>query len=239
MAGTDRADTHPQAHTAIDLLALDHVALAVAEQGAMEAFLCDHAGMRELGRSAEAVLVGADARAMKLSLIPAEGPREAAALGRLVLRVTNLKRAVASLPGETEVQEDGPDLVTFEGPEGLGLGFTPVAGGGIDYDVDHLVLRVADPEEMRVALAELGFVPRGETLHIGDKRISLEELPAWSERPLLEHIAVRVESIDAIAAQAGARGLEIDEPQADDTFTIVLPGPERILLDFVEQGRGR
>lgn len=238
MAGIDPGQTHSQAHTAVDLLALDHVALAVADADAMAAFLCDHVGMQELGRSADGVLVGADARATKLILIPVEGTREPAALARLVLRVADLQRAVASLPPEMEVQEDGPDIVTFEGPEGLGLGFTLVAGGGIDYDLDHVLLRVADAEETRIALAELGCVPRGEALHIADKRIVLEELPAWSDNPLLDHIAARVGSIEAVAAQARGRGLELGERRADDTYTIVLPGPERIRFDFVEQAPG-
>lgn len=219
--------------SAIDLLALDHVALAVADPGAMETFLCDYVGMQELGRSGDAVLIGADAHATKLSLIAAEGPMEPAALARLVLRVADLEAAVASLPSGTDVQKEAPDLVTFEGPEGLGLGFTPVTAGAIDYDLDHVVLRAADPEETRVALAEVGFVPSGDALHVAGKRIIVDELPAWSEQPQLAHIAVRVGSTEAIAAQARERGLEILEPETDDTFAIILPGLERIRLDFV------
>lgn len=235
MAHGDAPHIHSQAHSAIDLLALDHVALCVADPGAMAAFLSDHLGMQELGVGGDAVRVGAGARAAQLRLIPAEGPREAGALGRLVLRVGDLQRAVAALPAETDVREDGPDLVTFEGPEGLGLGFALVTGGGIDYDLDHVILRVADPEETRAALAELGCVPRGDALHVADKHIALEELPGWTDRPLLDHIAVRVESIEPISAQARRRGLDVDEDPPDDAFTIVLPGPERLRLDFVER----
>ena len=216
-----------------DLPALDHIALAVADPGAMAGFLCEHVGMRELDRSADRVLVGADTDATKLSLATADGTREPAALARLVLRVSDLQHAAARLPAGAEVQEEGPDLITFEGPEGLGLGFTLVTGGGIDYDVGDVVLRVADPEETRNALAGVGCVPRGDALHIADKRIKLEELPAWSDRPLLDHIAIRVASVDAIAVRARERNLEIDGTPAQDLLTIVLPGPERIRLDFV------
>lgn len=215
-----------------DLPALDHIALAVADAGAMAGFLCEHVGMRELDRGAGRVLVGADAEATKLSLVTAGGTREPAALARLFLGVSDLRRAAARLPAGTEVQEDGPDLVTFAGPEGLGLGFTLLTGG-IDYDVGDVVLRVADPEETRNALAALGCVPRGDALHIAGKRIRLEELPAWSDRPLLDHIAIRVASVDAIAARARERNLEIGGAPAQDLLTIVLPGPERIRLDFV------
>ena len=233
MTPIDPAHVHPQAHTATDLLALDHVALAVADAGAMTAFLCDYVGMQELGQSADGLLIGADPRAAKLCLIASEGPREPAALGRLVLRVADLQAAAASLPSDTDVREKRPDLITFEGPEGLGLGFTLVAGGGIDHDIDHVVLRVADPEETRSALAEVGCVPRGEALHIADKHIALEDLPGWSERPLLDHIAIRVESTQAIANQARQRDLQIDESAQDDTLAIVLPGLEQIRLNFV------
>lgn len=230
--GVPRTDVH-RVQIASELLGLDHVALAVADPGAMQAFLCDYLGMKELGHSASGIAVGACGDATKLALIPSDGPREAAALARVVLRVADVERAVAALPAGTEVQEDAPDLVTFEGPETLRLGFALVAGGGIDYDVDHVVLHVAEPEDTRFSLAELGCVPQGDTLRIADKHIRLEELPAWSERPLLDHLGIRVGSTDAIASGARARGLEIGEPATQDRVTIVLPGLERIRLDFV------
>ncbi|MDQ3608087.1 MAG: hypothetical protein M3459_04180, partial [Actinomycetota bacterium] len=124
---------------------------------------------------------------------------------------------------------------TFQGPEGLGLGFTLVAGGGIDYDLDHAVLRVSDPEQTTVSLAEVGFVPRGQSLHVADKHLALAESSAWTARPLLDHIAVRVDSVEAVAAHARERGLEIEGQLAEDTLAIVLPGREQIRLHFVKQ----
>ena len=184
---------------------------------------------------ADGTVVGADDRGTTLRLIAADGPREPGALGRLVFRVADLRAAAASLPPDAEVQGDGFETLDFTGPEGLRLGFTFVAGGGIDHDLDHVALRVFDAEETRVALAEVGCVPRGEMLHVADKGVRLEERPAASDRPLLDHIAVRVASLDAIAEQARQRGLEIHDGAGDDAFAIVLPGPERIRLHFVEQ----
>ena len=106
------------------------------------------------------------------------------------------------------------------------------AGGGIDYDLDHLVLRIANIDETRIALADLGCVPRGDQLRIADKRIVLVEKPRYTERPLLDHIALRVSSVEPTAAQARRRGLDID--QSGDRFSIILPGAERIRVDFVE-----
>lgn len=229
--------------TGADLLALDHVALSIADPDAMAAFLCEHVGMQEIGRRPGVVVVGAGDRAVTLALAAAEGEREPGALGRLVLRVADVRRAVAALPGATAIEGDQIELATFQGPEGLGLGFTMVAGGGIDYDLDHLVLRVSDPEQTRVALAELGHVPRGESLHVADKHIAVTGSCGCASRPLLEHIAVRVDSVEAVAAQARERGLEIERSQEDDGFAVVLPGPEQIRLRFVGQaprqgGRG-
>lgn len=224
-----------QVPTGADLLALDHVALSVADPDAMAAFLCDHVGMDPLRRKPGLAVVGAGVGATTLNLVAAEGPRGSGALARLVLRVPDVERAVAALPAGMAVEGDRFELAAFQGPEGLGLGFTMVAGGGIAYDLDHVVLRVSDPEQTRVALAEVGCVPRGQSLHVANKYIALADSPAWTARPLLEHIAVRVDSVDAAAAQARERGLEIEGPVAHDTFAIVLPGPEQVRLRFIKQ----
>ena len=220
--------------TGVDPLALDHVALAVAAPDAMAAFLCDHVGMHELARDAAVIVVGAGGRAAALTLLAADGSREPGALARIVLRVADVERAIAALPAATAVEGDRFELAAFEGPEGLGLGFTMVAGGGIDYDLDHVILHVSDPEQIRVGLAETGWVPRGQALQLADKYVTLVAAPGRTARPLLGHIAVRVDSVQAVAAQARERGLTVDERGDAETFTIVLPGPEEIRLRFVQ-----
>ena len=57
-------------------------------------------------------------------------------------------------------------------------------------------------------------MPRGQALHVADKRIELQELPAWTERPL----------------SAIYEGL-IEE----DSLIIVLPGPDRVKVALVER----
>ena len=221
--------------TGADLLALDNVGLAVSDLAAMASFLCDHLGMHELDRTPGRVLVGAGDRAATLTLVAADGPREPGPLRRLVLRVADVGRAVAALPAATVVEGDQLELATFEGPEGLGLGFTLVAGGGIDYDIDHVDLRVCDPEQTRVALAEAGFVPRARALNVADKYLTLAGATGRTDRPLLDHVAVRVASLGAVAATARERGLQIDDRAPDGTFGIVLPGIEKIRLRFVAE----
>jgi catechol 2,3-dioxygenase-like lactoylglutathione lyase family enzyme len=226
---------HRQSHTAVDLLGLDHVALALEDPEAMAAFLCEHVGMQELARGDGAIVVGAAGeRGARLELLQADGPREPGALARLVLRVSDLRRAAAALPEGTEVDDDDPEFVRFTAPEGLRIDFSWMIAGIVDYDLDDVVLHVSDSEDVRVALSEVGCVPRGDALHIGDKGITLEELSRPTDRPMLDHIAVRVNSIEAVETQARARGLEVHEQSGGDAFSIVIPGPERLRLDFVE-----
>ncbi|MBA3747456.1 MAG: VOC family protein [Solirubrobacterales bacterium] len=224
---------HHQSHTAVDLLALDHVALSPQDPEAMARFLCEAIGLHELERAGGSIVVGTEDHATKVVLSASDGPSEPGALVRLILRVSDPQRALAALPPDTDVEEDVPGSLVLTGPEGLGIGLTFMAAGVPEYDLDDVVLRVADPEDIRVALAELGCVPRGHSLHVADKGISLEQGGGISERPLLRHVAVRVASVEAVATQGRERGLEIDE-SADGSIAIVLPGPERLRLSFVE-----
>ncbi len=113
-----------------------------------------------------------------------------------------------------------------------------MAGGGIDYDLDHVLLRVREPEQTRAALAQVGFVPRGPALHVADKYIQLAQFagsPGQDDRPLLRHIGLRVDSIEAVAARSADEGEELDASAAQETFGTVLPGADRIGLLFVRQ----
>lgn len=220
--------------TGVDLLALHDVGLAVSDAGAMARFLCEHLAMHELDRTPDRVVLSAADGATTLSLIPAGGPGPPAASGRLVLRVADVEGAAAALPAATVVAGDRFERADFPGPEGIGLGFTLVAGGGIDFDVDHLVLRVADADATRVALAEAGFVPRAQSLNVAGKYITLAAPTGAGARLPLHHVTVRVDSVEAVAASARAANFEIAEPGDGGTLAVVVPGPERIRLQFVE-----
>jgi hypothetical protein len=55
------------------------------------------------------------------------------------------------------------------------------------------------------------------------------------ERPLLNHLGLRVESAEAHIAEAKERGLEIaDVVDAPNTYAVFVWGPERIKLEYVE-----
>src|SRR2546421_11862637 len=118
---------------------LDHVALWVADRHTLAAFLTGYTGMHEIERTDRFTLVGADARLGKLTLFDAEGPREPGVLSRIVLAVSDLDAAVAALPADLARERRGDDLVTFEGPEGLGLGLERKDAPQVEYDLGHVV----------------------------------------------------------------------------------------------------
>jgi catechol 2,3-dioxygenase-like lactoylglutathione lyase family enzyme len=229
-----------QEQTPISPHALDHVALWVADRDALAAFLCDHLGMHEIERTDRFTLVGADARRGKLTLFAAEGPREAGVLGRIVLGVSDLERALLALPRSLAVERPSPGLAVFEAPEGVGLGLAAANGARPDYDLDHVVLRVPEPERSFEAMAKLGFEPVGDRLAVADKHVRLEHGHAREgDRPLLNHLALLVDSADACHAEAKRRGLEVaDFVDAPNTLAVFVWGPDRIKLEYVEHKPG-
>src|SRR5215210_8551038 len=124
---------------------LDHVALWVADRGAIADLACAHLGMHVIERTEKFTLVGADARRFKLTLFTADGPRDPGALVALILRVNDLEAAVAALPGDIELERRDDGVVLIGAPEGLTLGLVQ-RETDLDYDLDHVVLRVADPD---------------------------------------------------------------------------------------------
>ena len=216
--------------------ALDHVALWVAERDPLADFACRHLGMHVIERTDDFTLVGADARRGKLTLFDADGPRDAGVLERVVLRVGDLERAIEALPGDLAVSRDGP-VAAFEAPEGLGLGLVESAAPEVEYDIDHVVLRTPDPDRTRAGLAELGLAPNGDgRLVVGDKAVLVSQADVTEgERPLLNHIALLVDSGRQQLEEAKRRGIEVAEVRdAPNTFAVFVWGPDRIKLEYVE-----
>ena len=223
--------------TAIAPTSLDHVALWVADRDAIADLVCDHLGMHVIERTERFTLVGADAREGKLTLFTAEGPRERGALSAIVLRVPSLEDALAALPPEVRVaREEG--TAWLDAPEGLRLGL--VGGAPAGTDLDHVRLKVSDVEAMAAALAELGFEPDGERLRVRDRWVVLEAGgEPEGDRPLLNHLAMLVDSATEVAEEARRRGAEVaDVVDAPNTLAVFLWGPDRVKLEFVEHKPG-
>jgi catechol 2,3-dioxygenase-like lactoylglutathione lyase family enzyme len=205
---------------------LDHVALWVSDRDAIAALACDHLGMHEIERTDKFTLVGADARGFKLTLFAAEGPREAGALEAIVLRVAGADSIAAA--HDAPVQ-DG--IAFLDAGDGLRLGL--VEG---EPALDHVVLRVEDPEASASALADLGFERTDGGVSVAGKEIRLLGGGApEGERPLLNHLAVLVESAAAVEEAARARGAEVaDVVDAKNTLAVFLWTPGRIKVEYVE-----
>jgi catechol 2,3-dioxygenase-like lactoylglutathione lyase family enzyme len=192
---------------------LDHVALWVTERDRI-ADACVGLGMHVIERTDAFTLVGFDARRGKLTLFAAEGPRERGALKHVAFRV----------PG------GGEDL---ELPDGFRLRL--IDGG--DSDLDHVALYAADPEETARAYAELGFQPAGPTrVEVGGAYVEFQaDGPAEAERPLLNHLAVLVDSAEEHRAEAEKKGIEVaDFVDAPNTIAVFLWGPDRVKIEYVE-----
>jgi catechol 2,3-dioxygenase-like lactoylglutathione lyase family enzyme len=219
---------------------LDHIALWVGERDRVADFATAHLGMHVIERTDAFTLVGADARRSKLTLFSAEAPRQRGALRHIAFRVSDLERAVAQLPRDWPLQREH-DGVYFDLWEGLRLGL--VAGETeSDYDFDHVALFSARPEETARAYEAYGF-RRAEATASGAPRVEISGafLEFWhgdpdpGERPLLNHLAVLVDSADRHVEDARERGIEVaDVVDAPNTYAAFLWGPERVKIEYVE-----
>jgi hypothetical protein len=180
----------------------------------------EQVGLRVIEQTERFTLLGADARRGKLTLFDAEGPREPGVLERIGLRVSSL---------------DGRDRVVDLG-EGLELVLVE-AETDSELDLDHIALVSADPAAAAVEWETLGFVP-GEAgrLEVGGAWIELRQGEAPpTERPLLNHIGVLVDSVEEHQAEAEELGVEIDDVvDAPNTLALFVWGPDRVKLEYIE-----
>ena len=202
---------------------LDHVAFWVAGRDAIADFATANLGMHVIDRTGDFTLVGADARRGKLTLFAAEGPRERGALKHVGWRVPDIHEEL-----EREL--------------GLGEDIHIHLVAGDDYDLDHVALFSADPESTAAEYASFGFEaaepgPSGcPRVGIGGAWIEFHPgEPGVPEKPLLNHIAVLVDSADEHIAAANDLGIEIDDVKdAPNTYAVFLRGPEGVRIEYVE-----
>jgi catechol 2,3-dioxygenase-like lactoylglutathione lyase family enzyme len=216
---------------------LDHVALWTDARKPLASFLCDHLGMHVIEETDTFTLVGVDAKLGKLTLFDAEGPRERGSIERIALRVGDVEAAAAALPQTAAVQPaDGG--VGFEAPGGVPMAL--VEGGGTEFDLDHVVLRLPDRDAALGGLESMGFERRDGVLAVGDRELRIVEADAPDgERPLLNHIALLVDSADEVQREAEERGVEVDDVKdAPNTLAVFLRGPSGVRIEYVEHKPG-
>src|SRR3954465_799433 len=121
---------------------LDHVAFWLADREPIAEFLTTKLGLHAIDRQDNFPLLGADARRGKLTLFDAEGPRERGALKHVALRVSSLDAVGLD---ETSFGIGDVQLLVVEAPT------------DVEFDLDHVALYSANPEETADAYLKLGF----------------------------------------------------------------------------------
>jgi catechol 2,3-dioxygenase-like lactoylglutathione lyase family enzyme len=221
---------------------LDHVAYWVADRDPVAGFVTAHLGMHVIDRTDAFTLVGSDARRGKLTLFTADGPRERGALLHVALRVSSLDDALAALPASVPVDRPRNGEAYFDvGQEGVRLGLVQ-APTDVEYDLDHVALLSASPDATAEAYGSLGFEPAtpgpsgAPRVEVGGAYVEFHRgQPGDPEKPLLNHLAVLVESADEHIAEANDLGVEIDNVvDAPNTYAVFLWGPERVRVEYVE-----
>jgi len=203
---------------------LDHVALWVADRDAIAAVLTRDLGMHVIERTDRFTLVGSEARHGKLTLFAAEGAREQGALKHVGLRVSSVDGAADRL----ELGE-GLDVRLVEAPT------------EVEYDLDHVALFATDPEGAAAEYLRYGFEPAEPAgdrprVQVGGAYVEFHRGDAGRpERPLLNHLAVLVDSADEHEQGARDLGIEVDDVvDAPNTYAVFVWLPEGVRLEYVE-----
>jgi catechol 2,3-dioxygenase-like lactoylglutathione lyase family enzyme len=203
---------------------LDHVAFWLADREPVVELVTTKLGLHVIDRQDNFTLVGADARRGKLTLFDADGPREQGAFKHVALRVSKLPE------GETEFElGEGVQLVLVE------------AETDSEYDLDHVALYSADPRETAEAYERFGFdaaPPSSEgnpRVEVGGAYVEFHPgEPGDPEKPLLNHLAVLVDSVDEHIAEAEEMGVVDNVVDAANTRAVFVWGPERVRIEYVE-----
>jgi catechol 2,3-dioxygenase-like lactoylglutathione lyase family enzyme len=211
---------------------LDHVAFWVEDRAPLVEFATRHLGMHVVDEQEAFALIGSDARRGKLTLFTAEGSRERGALKHVALRVSDLERAQAELPPGT-----GDEVELGEGIR-VRLVEAPT---DVEYDLDHVALYSEDPAKTADAYTALGFSPAVPSadgrprVEVGGAYVEFHPGdPGAPERPLLNHLAVLVDSADEHTEEAEAMGIVDNVVDAANTRAVFVWGPDRVRIEYVE-----
>jgi catechol 2,3-dioxygenase-like lactoylglutathione lyase family enzyme len=204
----------------------------VADREPIVDFLTEHVGMHVIDRQDAFTLVGSDARRGKLTLFTAEGPREQGAFKHVALRVSDLERATADLPSAELELGEGVRVQLVEAPT------------DVEYDLDHVALVSADPEQTAKEYTELGFNPAEPSdghprVEVGGAYVEFHRGdPGEPDKPLLNHVAVLVDEVDPVIDEAEKREIVDNVVDAAISRAVFVWGPERVRIEYVEHKPG-
>ena len=176
----------------------------------------------------------------KFTLMGRRPPRQADAVRRgraaragafkhVGLRVSDLEAARAALPDGT------PDV--FDAGEGICADAR--RGARPTWSTTSTTSRCwsADPEATAPTTSATGSrLPGPSRVEVGGAFVELHQGdPGDRERPLLNHLAVLVDSADEVIADAEDLGIEVESVvDAANTYAAFLWGPERVRIEYVE-----
>jgi catechol 2,3-dioxygenase-like lactoylglutathione lyase family enzyme len=203
---------------------LDHVAFWLADREPIAEFVTTELPLHVIDQQDNFTLVGADARRGKLTLFDAEGAREQGAFKHVALRVSELP------DGDTDFElGEGVRLILVEAPTDS------------EYDLDHVALYSADPRSTAEGYERFGFdtAPPSADGHprveVGGAYIEFHPgEPGNPEKPLLNHLAVLVDSVEEHIAEAEEMGVVDNVVDAANTRAVFVWGPERVRIEYVE-----
>jgi len=203
---------------------LDHVAFWLADREPIAELVTTKLPLHVIDRQDNFTLVGADARRGKLTFFDAEGPREQGAFKHVALRVSKLPE------GETELAlSEGVTVKLVEAPTDS------------EYDLDHVALYSADPAATAEEYGRFGFdaaapSPDGHPrVEVGGAYVEFHPgQPGDPDKPLLNHLAVLVDSVDEHIAEAEDMGVVDNIVDAANTRAVFVWGPERVRIEYVE-----
>jgi len=193
---------------------IDHVAFWVAHRDAISTAVLARLPWHVIDRQDNFTLLGGDARGFKLTLFDAEGPREPGAFVQVALHA----------PAADELDAgEGVRILLVESPDG-------------DYELDHVTLRAHDPSATAAEYERYGFRQNGTRAEVAGAAVEfIPGDPGTPARPLLNHIAVLVDSADEHVADAEELGIEVESVvDAANTYAAFLRGPDGVRIEYVE-----
>jgi catechol 2,3-dioxygenase-like lactoylglutathione lyase family enzyme len=181
--------------------------------------------MHVIDRQDKFTLVGANARRGKLTLFDADPEREPGAFKHVGLRVSEMPEG---LEPETDLGQDVRVRLV-------------VAPTDLDFDLDHVALYSSDPAQTAEEYLRFGFDPATPSpdghprVEVGGAFVEFHPgKPGDPEKPLLNHIAVLVDSVDEHIAEAEDMGVVDNVVDAANTRAVFVWGPERVRIEYVE-----
>jgi catechol 2,3-dioxygenase-like lactoylglutathione lyase family enzyme len=205
--------------------ALDHIALHVSDADETAARILAQLPFRIIEETDDFVLLGREPQLGKLTLFRAdEGPREPG-----VLRSVGV-----GIPCGTVER-------TLYLEDGLRLELVPSDPDG-EVEVVRVTFAVPDPGASARRWLDFGFepAPKGSNgalrVRAGSQHLELVPgTPRETERPLLNHLGVLVESFDEVQRVAEAEAFEVTRVvDAENSRALFVCGPDGVELEYVE-----